>query len=343
MKMKILLLISVALLLTNIGYAETIPLKEVLKPWIIAVDDDQLYVAEKFSIQTFSLGDFKLKKQFGRRGRGPGDFPVILHVHITSNELAISSLFNLHFFSKDGVYKRELKSTAFSGCFIPLGKGYVGSASKDEGEVGYFTINLFDSALEKGAEIYRYKHAAQAKGKVNPLAGEVVFRVFKDMLLVAGKDDCIHVFDNKGAPRGKIIPAIKKNALTNDYKKQYFRKMKADKRQKIIYEMFRDRLELPSFFPLIRFFLVDDEHIYVISYEQKDHLHKCVTLGLDGKITGQYWVPLVFSDLTKPYPFTIHNKTFYQLVDDPDEEVWKLCVQKLENKKKNSRGKNSKQ
>ncbi len=52
--------------------------------------------------------------------------------------------------------------------------------------------------------------------------------------------------------------------------------MKADKRQKIIYEMFRDRLELPVFFPLIRFFMVDDECIYVISYEQKDHLHKCV-------------------------------------------------------------------
>ncbi len=63
---------------------------------------------------------------------------------------------------------------------------------------------------------------AQAKGKVNPMAGEVVFRVFKGMLLVAGKDDCIHVFDNKGAPRGKIIPAIKKIALTNDFKKTVY-------------------------------------------------------------------------------------------------------------------------
>ncbi len=330
MKQKIMLLVLVALLLSfSIGNAETVTLKEVLKPWTMSVDDEQLYVAEKFSIYIYSLKDFKLRKHFGQRGRGPADFPIILHVHAGKSKLVISSLYNVHFFSKAGEYKGEIKSTAFSGRFLPLGTKFVGLDRKEEKGVGYYTINLFDSSLKKGPEIYRYERSIQAKGKVNPLAGDVVFQVFKEMILVAGKDDDIHVFDKNGSKRGKITPRIKKIKLTGDFKKRYINQMKADKRQRMIYEMFKDRIKMPSFYPLIRFFMVDEKQIYVVTHEEKDGLYKCVTLDLEGKITGQYWLPLTFADLKTAFPFKIRNNTLYQLLDDPEEETWKLKVWKF--------------
>ena len=78
---------------------KVIPLGEIGKPDAIAVDDQQIYIAEVATIHILSR-DGKYIKKFGKRGEGPEEFLVVpnLPLYITRrpNDLVISSLMFHH-------------------------------------------------------------------------------------------------------------------------------------------------------------------------------------------------------------------------------------------------------
>ena len=176
-----LLLLTLVLSLSAIALRaeglRKIILKEILKPSYIAADNDQLYVAERTSILIYSLKNFKLLKKFGRQGAGPGEFRIITGIFPDKSRLVVNSIGIIYFFRKNGEYINEQKTTAFfSERLLPIGETFVGSSSVDEGKVGYYTINLFDSNLEKGKELYRYERILQSSG---PEEGDRPVKTFR--------------------------------------------------------------------------------------------------------------------------------------------------------------------
>lgn len=76
MKTK-LVLIEFLLLTSLIFPGKVAVLPEVKRPaFDIIVDNNELFLVECATIYIYSLTDFKLKKKFGRRGEGPGEFKV---------------------------------------------------------------------------------------------------------------------------------------------------------------------------------------------------------------------------------------------------------------------------
>ena len=55
---------------------KTAVLPELQRPNMVLADSKQLYVADGASVLIYSLKDLKLRKKFGRKGEGPGEFKV---------------------------------------------------------------------------------------------------------------------------------------------------------------------------------------------------------------------------------------------------------------------------
>jgi hypothetical protein len=77
-------------------------------------------------------------------------------------------------------------------------------------------------------------------------------------------------------------------------------------------------------FPAIQFFLVDNGRIYIQTYLKKDDKYEFFIYDLEGKLIKRLFFPVKFQDALKPNPFDIEDNTFYQLIENEDEEEWEL-------------------
>jgi hypothetical protein len=56
---------------------KVVPLTQSGKPNSITVDKNHVYITDQGSIAIYSLKDGKLKKTFGKKGEGPGEFRLL--------------------------------------------------------------------------------------------------------------------------------------------------------------------------------------------------------------------------------------------------------------------------
>jgi hypothetical protein len=302
-------------------------LKEISKPSSIAADNDQLYAAERTSIYIYSLKNFKLLKKFGQHGSGPGEFRIITGILPDKSRLVVNSIGIIYFFSKNGEYINERKTTAFfSERLLPFGEGFVGSSSIDEGKVGYYTINLFDSNMEKGKELYRYERILQSSGPVNPIARGAQFYVDDDKIFIDDRDETIHCFDKFGKKIRSLKLDIEKVEISDEFKKRYTDYLKNHRRLKVFYQMFKNKIKYPAYFPGIRFYNVEDGKIYTATYHESAGKAELLVLDFKGNVLKKSLIPIATRKIIEPYPYTIKGDIFYQLVENIEDEVWILNI-----------------
>ncbi len=299
-----------------------VTLVEILKPVDIDADAERLYVAEKTSVCIYSLKDFKLIKKFGRRGDGPGEFRTITGVFPGSDTLYVSGVKKLYFFSKDGTYKKMLKTTSFIPLFDIFGDKFLGRSFVTTEKVYYSAISILDSNLKQERELYRQ----ELENSLKPISGSLAFWGCDNKIFINGEDDKIHCFNDKGEEIRTITPKIKKIKVTGEVKKRYVNYFKDNPKKKAILAMYNNRIDFPKYYPAIKYFLVADEKLYVITYAKTDGKFECQVLDLDGKLLKKAFLPIISSSLTRTYSFIIKNGKLYQLVENEDEETWELHV-----------------
>jgi hypothetical protein len=308
------------------GTGKKITLPEVLRPRYIVVSNNRIYIAEKTTIHIYSQKDFVYIKKAGRQGEGPGEFRLIMGLTAGDNYVSGSDPARILFFSPNGEYIRELKSTAFCTHFAPLGRIFVGSDAIDENNVGYYTINLFGRHLKKGVELFRFQRILQSKGHFNPLKKQTSFYASDKTVFLNDSDRQIFCFN----PSGKKINTItiKEPPLTvaKEFKSNFLDYLKNHKRLNVMYDMFKKNIQFPQYFPIIQFFRVDAEHIYVITYQQKNRDYRCVILDHQGRLLKKTYLPVRFKDIRTPFPFDIKNNVFYQVFEDEKSEETCLAV-----------------
>jgi hypothetical protein len=134
---KVLLIVSLWFCASSLVFAdqknEVFYLEEAMKPLFIAVNDTYCFIGERFSIFQYTVKDFKFIKEFGGKGQGPGQFPVILDMHTTPEYLIVSSLSRVYIYSKDGEYVSETRrrqAHGLPGSIWPVGNSSVRAALK---------------------------------------------------------------------------------------------------------------------------------------------------------------------------------------------------------------------
>ncbi|UCH96431.1 MAG: hypothetical protein JSV88_06160, partial [Candidatus Aminicenantes bacterium] len=80
-----------------------------------------------------------------------------------------------------------------------------------------------------------------------------------------------------------------------------------------------------EFFPAIRDLIVDNGHVYVITWRKKEQEHEFLIFDLEGKLEKKTWLPLQdYDDGVALFPYSLKNNYLYQLIDNEEEEVWEL-------------------
>ena len=100
------------------------------------------------------------------------------------------------------------------------------------------------------------------------------------------------------------------------------------KRYPTIYRHARQHGEFPQYFP-IRYFLVTDSKIYVLTFKTSNYKNELYILDLEGKLLGKTMVPFEEAEFLQPYPFTIGKGVFYQLNENLDTEEWELHIHQI--------------
>lgn len=317
-------------------------LPEINKPsFDVVMDGDRFYVVEGPRIFVYSLNDYSLLYQFGRRGEGPGEFKVGVddHVYIVpqSDHLVIESEGRLSYFTRDGQFQREVKVPLRGYNLLqPLQDKMVGFSDEmdKESKTYYKILYIFSSDLRKEKEVCRSKHNYQQSG-FTLLRGTFLFKVHKEKIFVTywGGDFIMDCFDREGKLLYRIEDKAfkKRKTCSEDIRKihDYFKKYHED-----FYARSKAMIHIKEYWPAIGTFFLDGDRIYFLTYvgrktEQGEEWLVYI-YNTQGKFIKKLYLPLKEQDIWQVYPATFYRGKLYQLLENLETEEWELHATEIE-------------
>jgi hypothetical protein len=337
---RIMILIGIVLMVGVLYSTKKVPLDLAGRPAFIEVDDTQFYIAEGAFIHIYSLKDYSFQKKFGGRGEGPGEFKTMttqnlgsVLLNISQDYLIINSTGKISFFTKQGKMIKEIP-TSLNGRFLPLNGGFVGyrfvlAKNRDVN----VTINIFDSNVRLKKEIHRETSWMSGSGLRKEYdmfyINSSISHVADSKIFLDNDKQDIVVFDKKGNKLYSFSPNVEPLKLTGKDKQKFKNSLKMHPVTRTLYELIKNRLKFPDFFPKIRFFYVENQKIYVLSWRKKDNKSELYIYDLKGNPIRKTYVSLVEQDIMLPYPTAIRNEKLYQVVENEDTDEWELQVSEI--------------
>lgn len=335
---------KICLFIVLFSLAVVLPAKKVatlaglMRPDMISIGNNRIYITEQVSIYIFSQDDYRLVKKFGKQGEGPREFqiapigpPMIALPY--EGKLFVSSLNKLSVFTKDGEFIKESKIMPFTVFWPFLDKFLATGTSSDDKGDPVLSVNLYNEKLEKVKELYK------SDMKVGP-AFSMSFPgysfncvPYKDRAyLAAGKEGfVIDVFDDNGTKMYRIKKEYESLKVPEEYEKKTRKWFQTNPNYRSFWDFFKDRISFKTHCPAIREILVKDDRIYVLTYKERDGKSECIILDLKGNEKKRVFLSCPENLGMDFYPkYDIHNRKFYTLVEDIDEEVWDLHITPIE-------------
>lgn len=337
----IISLIVLLFFLTGSVFAgKIVPLDGLLRPHIIAADDERVFIVDDITIYIYSLKDFELIKKFGSEGEGPREFKDrIYSIDVRSDKLIVNSEGRVSHFTKDGDFIKQANSSSTGINYLPIGDCLVGMRMFAENRTLYFAVDLSDKKLKKIKEIYRFKHPFQPRKPINPTDIRICsYYVYDDKIFIDKEGGIIDVYDKEGKKLYAIDPGIERVKITEEYRKKYMNFWKSNHVLRAEYNSLKDRFKFPDYFSAIRDFQIIDGKIYILTYKEagpgpqpigQPGRNEMLIYSLEGKLLKKALVPLTDVAILLPqmYNFyTIKNGKVYTLVENSDSENWYLQV-----------------
>ncbi len=309
----------------------------IFKPTSLALDNDQMYITEGATISIFTLKDFKLIKKFGKGGEGPKEFKlppggIGLSVLPLKDSLLINSIGKVSYFSKKGEFIKEFKTAInpIPAAYQPVGKQYVGlGVAISKKRTRQLLVKLFDENLKFKKEIKRID--LMTLGSLQyPLLAPVFYTMDNKIVVGGERDFIISVFDKDGNLIKNITRNHPKLKMTEKYKESIYHFYKTHPQTRQRFDTFKKMITFSDEFPAVRFFYADNNKIYVQTYREKDGNPEFIIYDINGKYIKSVYIPFLYENVLVPFPATIKNNTFYQLIENEDDEQWELHGTKIE-------------
>jgi len=335
--MKRLILIILILLLSFFVFpGKVITLTELMKPITMEVDKTRLYVTEGASIFVYALKDFKLLKKFGKEGQGPQEFAVHprlpLSINVSTKDIIVNSLGKLSYFTKEGVFKREIKAPPNAYTFQLFNNQYIALGQAFEKNTLFNTVNIHDTDLKKIKELYRADSGLKGPGKgIKVLRKPFQIQIYEQrIILLPGEEDAsINAFDTDQNKLFTVKLDCKRIKITQEYKNKVIHFFKTSAQTKDIYEALLKPISFPDYFPTIQLFFVIDKKIYVMTWKREKDMNEFYIYDMKGNFLKKQQIPIIYQNVFQPYPITIKNGKLYQLIEDLDNEEWNLHITKI--------------
>ena len=335
---KVIILIMVLSIFGTVFAKKIGSFKEVLRPEMIAISSDHIYVVEGSTIFVYSLKGLKFITKFGRKGEGPGELKSVSKfsntVLIYPDFIFAESIDKIVYFSKEGKLINEKRKFPESFRFMPLGENFAGKkvVADDQGRL-YSTVNLFNSKMEKVKELYRQKFFQQGTN-IELIPESLNFWVCENKIFIeeSTKGFLIEVFDSNGVKLYQIEKKYERLKVSAENKEEIIEELKQDPRTKeqgwenikqIINFTFADS------FPPIQDIIVLDKKIYVKTFKKQGNKEEFLVMNLKGELQKSLYLPTVKSRYLKqlaglgPKFYSIENDKFYYLFENEEGE-WEL-------------------
>jgi hypothetical protein len=320
--------------------SKIVPLTKLIKPDSIVIDNQQIYITDAENVYIYSK-DFTLKKKFGKSGEGPGEFKINpagvikLQIYVQPDHLVINNLGRVSFFTKDGIFKNQINVTSGNN-FQPVGKGFVGyTGTKRIQNTLYLSINTYNSNFDKIKEIYSREYYVQTHRDFNLIKlgcgnkGRAYYISYDNKIFIEGENDVIHVFDENGNKEYDIHLDYEKLKISKSHKEEILKDIYVLYTGPTMRTLIKEKGKFPTYFPA-RFFDIADGKIYIPTYKKEAGKNEFVIYDIKGKLLKKVFLPFKDQTLLLPYPYSINDNTFYQLVDNEDTENWEVHITGIE-------------
>lgn len=328
---------------------KVIPLTQLEKPNSITVDKNHVYITDQETIAIYSLKDFKIKKTFGKKGEGPGEFKLLpqerigLRIVVHNDYIMVNSARRLSLFTKTGEFKDQVNLIDPVQFLKPLGTKFVGFKGIIYDNILFIAINLYTpkdakpKVVKIEKEIWRKEHYGQmthipdclrlAMALKEESRRGALYQVYNNHVFIEGNNNEIHVFDDSGNKQYTIHHDYEKIKVPEPFKQKVIAFFK--KSYPTLYRMIQQqRGKFPEYFP-IRYFHATDNKIYVLTFKNQDGKSEFYLLDMKGKFLKKVMVPFAEAEFLEAYPYTINNGQLYQLQENPDTKKWELHISSL--------------
>ncbi len=324
-------------------------LPEVMKPQVLTVSGNHLFVMDGAVIYKYALPELKLLKTFGRQGEGPGELKVtpLWHNTITllKDSLMVDGFDKIVYFSKEGKLIKERRKPTKILQLTPLPNGFLGmDQTHMEDKTQFQVLRLYDSAYKIIKELARNESPAQSEVKLTFAIPDILnYCIYDNKIFIENSREgfVIDVFDSTGKKLYQVRKDMKKIPVTTEHRVEAENIFKSDPFvREIGYENFKrnfSKVRFPKYFPPIQNIDVADNKLYVRTFRRKKGKEECLVMDLRGNILFKTFLPRVsyapfIARLTGIKYYTIHNGRFYYLEENLEKEEWGLYVEEIKKK-----------
>ncbi len=150
------------------------------------------------------------------------------------------------------------------------------------------------------------------------------------LILVASPlDFFIDMYDQKGNPVRTIKKDYPKRKVTSKDKQQIAAVWQESPYIRTHWQDIKKVVRFPAEFPAIKRVSMDNGQIFVQTYKREKERSEFFIFGADGKELKRILLPLRYVNIVEPYLYTIHGGKLYQLVEDEEEEEWRLVITEI--------------
>ncbi len=335
-KQVVVVFLFMVVLFSSLPAEKLAVLPQLLKPTIMAVDDQQVYVGDKETIYIYSLKDYKLKAKFGKAGEGPREFLLQMGegilIYPLSDSLLINSVGKVSFFSKSGVYIKEINIRESQAMQVQMiGKNFVGIGNvMDQKTMTYsMAVNLYDGQFKKIKEL-RTQKIFKGGSMEFPMDNPAIYAM-GDKIVIAGEPNRFSLFILKsdGNKVASITREYKKLQVPEKYKERVYETFKTTPGAKEFFEQIKKMIKFAPEFPPIQAFYAVDNKIYIQTYKEQNNQLEFFVYDINGKFIKQLFLPFSYLYGIRACPTAIKNNTLYQVIENQDDEEWELHGTKI--------------
>ena len=325
------ILLVLALTLSGEKLAE---LDNLGRPEQIAVDGETLYVLEDTSVYMYSLKDYRLLKQFCKKGNGPGELKPLpnfkLQMAVDKSNVLVNSYSKMILYTKTGEILKERRYPFIALQVIPIDANYAVTKSVfNENEANSVGLCFFYNEFKENKNVYSRKYPHYKKsGRVDMLPNLVFIRKYDGKIFSFDQDGgfTINVYDSSGKLLNTIESDYKKQKMTRFFIDKTWEWAKKDIRLRNISEKIRQMAYFPEYFPVMKNFMVDDNKIYVQTYEMKmeKNQSRFVIVDFNGKILKKIYLAGADINTIEPSAYTFKKGYYFYLFENPKTEKIEL-------------------
>jgi hypothetical protein len=304
----------------------TLPLLQ--KPENFIVGENLICINKGAEVFLYNLNDFKFIKKFGRNGEGPEEFkpffPLGLRINLLKEKIMIESQGKLSFYTLKGELIKEMPLLPTYSKLELLEDRFIATSGILSNKISHNVAKILDVDFIELKTFYHDEAKYHQEKQGTNYASTWIYDVSETKCFIVGSSDFkIDVFNKNGDSLYYISLKYNRLKFSQDFINAWFRRIK--KRLGMnAYDYMKKKVRWPEFFPAISDMIVDDGHVYVITWQRKEEKSETFIFNLEGKLVEKTWLPLKNYDGVVFFPYSIDNNCLYQLIENEDTQEWEL-------------------